>query len=187
MFGKVIHALVNYRWRRKKNVEMLITWETSENVRSFNRLFARSLRMLHKLNLHTIGHNTHELNWIIKTHIMSEKWYNLTHQGAFASIASEFNGKSENFPTIWMHTNRTEQRQIVELSRYHCFFVKLEELRRKNEDNLFIWSLLPAPILGFNCFENFLKFFDTIRRVLVLRLCFMISLLVLVFWWRKKW
>lgn len=49
------------------------------------------------------------------------------------------------------------------LSRYHFF--KLEELwRQKKTKKIYSWSLLPAPILSFNCFENFLKFFGTIRR-----------------------
>lgn len=62
-----------------------------------------------------------------------------------------FNGKSKNFPTIQMHSERNEgkpkpfsKRQIVALS---LLIVNAKEKNTKKKIIMDIWSLLPAPIL----------------------------------------
>lgn len=76
---------------------------------------------------------------------MKEKWYNLTHQGAFTSIATEFQWKIREFShNPWMQYE-VALRQIVALS---LLIVNSKNAKgKKDMKKIYSWSLLPAPIL----------------------------------------
>lgn len=73
---------------------------------------------------------------------MSEKWYNLTHQGAFHSITTEFQWKIREFSH---NPNAYEVEQTTNCG----VIISSLWTRRTSKDmkKIYSWSLLPAPIL----------------------------------------
>lgn len=108
---------------------------------------------------------------------MLEKWYNLTHQGAFVPIANEFQWKIREFS----HNPNAYEVEYTTNCRVITSYCELEERQRekRHEENLFM-EFITRSHSRFNCFENLKKSLTLSDSVSVLRLCFMILLLVLV-------